>query len=444
MKLITMIAMLFSIQTFANLHQAPPHLDLDRGTKGVFVDFKTALTTISYNLNTRTATALTKITFDQKEMGRAIFDLISNPISVKLNGEEVSTTTTSMKGESTVRIIDTISQIGTHTLEVKNEITRNLSWNGSYVKSAFWMSDLSDRQYLEQYIPTNLEYDQYKINFQVTILGEADDHVLYTNGDVQDLGQNTWKVSYPEVYTASSMFFHLTKKGLIPERKVSYKSIDGREIPVTIYTNNNIDSYERTTLSTLAELEKDYGPWPHAQVLIYGAGSGGMEHCGATITSHYALGHELTHSYFARGIMPAHGNSGWVDEAVASWRDGGYKGYSAWNLSRTNMAGHSTYQRTTDRDAYTKGMRFIGFLHKKFEEKESFKVFLKSFFDEKKFVPFKTHEFQNAVEKFYNVSLDEEFNTYVYGKNGVDETKEIKQENPYHKRYTGKELLELL
>ena len=64
---------------------------------------------------------------------------------------------------------------------------------------------------------------------------------------------------------------------------------------------------------------------------IYIAGRGGMEHCGATITSMSALAHEITHSWFARGVMPANGNAGWIDEGTARWRDRGYptaKGFS--------------------------------------------------------------------------------------------------------------------
>jgi hypothetical protein len=63
-----------------------------------------------------------------------------------------------------------------------------------------------------------------------------------------------------------------------------------------------------------------------------------MEYCGATMTDPGALGHELTHSWFARGVMPANGNTGWIDEAVASWRDDGYPRASrAPNRSAVNL-----------------------------------------------------------------------------------------------------------
>lgn len=441
---VMLLTLVGSLSAMANLHQAPPNLTLAQGS-GVFVDFTKAKSKITYDLSKNEVRAVTTIEFNQPTAGFPIFDLVPNPTSLKLNGKSANSETTSMNGVSTVRYLETSLEAGTHTLEVENEITKNISLSMNSVKSAFWMSDLSDRRYIEQYLPTNLEYDQYQSDVEYQITGTDHAHVIYTNGTVTELATNHWSVKYPEVYTASSYFMHITPEGDIPVEKTTYKSIDGREIPVTVYTTQSISRFMNATLEILAELERDYGPWPHAQVIIYGAGSGGMEHCGATITSFSALGHELIHSYFARGVMPAHGNSGWVDEAIASWRDSSYRSYSSRSLSRTDMAGHSTYQRTTDMDAYSRGMRFIGYLNSKFQEQESFKTFLRSFFEERKFKPFKTHEFQKAIEDFYNTSIAEDFDTYVYGKKGVDHKHGEKPvENPFHPRLSEQQLLDLL
>ncbi|PIP88900.1 MAG: hypothetical protein COW01_04920 [Bdellovibrionales bacterium CG12_big_fil_rev_8_21_14_0_65_38_15] len=444
MKLMTTIfcALYFS-SAFANLHLAPPNLNIN-GVEGVFVDIQTAKTVLTYDISKRTAIAKTTLELNQPVSGKVIFDLVNEPTKILFDDQLTSSSTTSMDGVSTVRYLDRDTAAGNHTLVITNEIDKNISFSTDYVKSAFWMSDLSDRRYLEQYLPTNLEYDQYQTDLEVKIVGTDAEHVLYTNGSVNELSINHWKVSYPAGYTASSYFYHLTKKGLIPEEKATYKSIDGRVLPVTVYTDQSTSRFMSATLEILAELEADYGPFPHAQVIIYGAGSGGMEYCGATITSFSALGHELTHSYFARGIMPAHGNAGWVDEAIASWRDGGYRSYTSRSLSRTDMAGHSVYQRTTDRDAYTRGMRFIGFLNDKFQAQESFKVFLKEFFTERKFKPFKTEEFQKAIEDFYNADLARDFDSYVYGKKGTDKHAEIVQENPNHPKLSDKQIFDLL
>tara|TARA_R110000868_G_scaffold68518_7_gene202568 strand:+ start:5723 stop:7060 length:1338 start_codon:yes stop_codon:yes gene_type:complete len=443
-----LLVLLFSVAisslAFANLHQAPPNLDFGNDTQGIFVDFKTASTTLTYDFGSREVLAETTIEFFQPTSGMPIFDLVVEPSQTLVDGLEVSTQLTSMDGVSRVRFVSKVLAAGSHILKVKNTVSKNVSFSSSTVRSAFWMSDLSDRRYMEQYLPTNLEYDQYQTNLEVKIVGTEREHQVNTNGAVSEIAKNHWQIRYPAVYTASSYFYHLFEKGAYPQDTKIYKSIDGRDIPVLVYSNSSVSRFMNKTLEVLAELEADYGPWPHAQVIIYGAGQGGMEHCGATITSFSALGHELIHSYFARGIMPAHGNSGWVDEAIASWRDAGYPSYSSRSLSRTDMAGHSTYQRTTDRDAYTKGMRFIGHLNGKFTSQENFKVFLKSFFTERKFKPFKTHEFKAAIETYYNADLSSEFDTYIYGKKGVDKDHEHQAENPNHPKLSEQELFNLL
>ena len=444
MKTISFIAMLLTTSAMANMNVAPPTLNLERNSKGIFVDFTESKSKITYDIANRKVFATTIIKFNQTSAGKPIFDLIETPTKVLIDSSEATSRTTSMDGVSTVRYLDKSLAIGEHTLEIHNEINKNLSWNTDYVRSAFWMSDLSDRKYLEQYLPTNLEYDQYQNNIEIEVLDSQTAHVIYTNGQVQEISKNHWKIKYPSTFTASSLYFHMSKEGLKDEVKKIYKSIDSRDIPVTVYTSYSANRYMTKALQILAELEADYGPWPHAQVIIYGAGSGGMEYCGATITSMSALGHELTHSYFARGIMPAHGNSGWVDEAIASWRDVGYKSYSQRQLSRTVMASHSTYQRTTDRNAYTKGMKFIGYLHGKLSQQDSFKVFLKSFFEERKFKPFKTYEFKDAIEKFYNTSVTEDFDKYIYGKSGIDKDEAEVKENIFHPHLSSNQLKDLL
>lgn len=434
----------FSLLCFGNLKQAPKNIE-HNGSLLVFVDFKTIDVNLTYDISKSTAIAQSTIQFYQPVAGFAILDLVPNTISVNINGESVDLLESDMQGVSTIKYVNKELDPGLHTLIISNEIEKNVVFESNYVKSAFWMSDLSDRRYIEQYLPTNLEYDQYKMTINLEIKGTQADHVIYTNAMVTELSHSNWHLEFRDVYTASSFYLHITRQGLIPELKKEYQSIDGRIIPVTVYTDQSTTRFMNNALEVLKELEKDYGPFPHDKVVIYGEGMGGMEHCGATITSLSALGHELIHSYFARGVMPAHGNAGWVDEAIASWRDSNYSNTSGWFLSRSKMAGHSTYKRTTDRDAYSKGKRFMGYLNKYFtdEGKKELKVFLREFFEMNKFKPFKTHEFQSALEGFYNDDLTEEFDKYIYGKKGIDKSTNP-QENPMHPILTDQDLLNLL
>jgi hypothetical protein len=442
MKVLLILLGMISVANGAGLN-APDNFELKNRT-AVFVDVTDIKTTIEYNISTSEVSAQTTVSFIQSVEGSPIFDLAPETTKVLIDSKETTLTKASLPGNvSTVRVLGLILKPGKHELYVENKISKNVRFIGSGVKSAFWMSDLSDRRYLEQYLPANLEYDQYKMDFEVEVIGATGEHQILANGEVKKLAKNHFSISFPDYYTASSVYFHLMPEDSFNEESFIFKSVDGRDIPVTVYSSSRLAPYIKRTKSVLAELEGDYGPFPHNKVVIYGAGSGGMEHCGATITSLSALGHELTHSYFARGIMPARGNAGWVDEAIASWRDGGYREYQSRSLSSSQMAGHPIYRRTTDRNAYSKGARFMGYLHGRFASTGGLKPFLKKFKDERLFKPFLTKNFQDDLEAHFGAELSIEFDRYIYG-NSKSQVSTESVENPNHPKLSEQELLNLL
>lgn len=453
MKLMMVLSVSLWCQlALANLNQAPPNLEINNQEQAVFVDFKRADSIVQYDLVAGETRAKTTIKFYQPKTGRPIFDLIPDATSIILNGKSVKAVEVSLGNVSKAKYLDQVLKKGQHTVVIENLIDTNVSvkgWidNKKSVRAAFWLTDLEDRSYLEQYLPTNLEYDQYPSTIEYEIIGSSDEHVIYTNGEVTDLAMNHWKVEYPSYFSASSFYLHISEKGFNYEEREFYRSIDGRDIPILAYSRQSPTKYMNEAKKVMAELEKDYGPWPHPQLIIYGAGSGGMEYAGATITSFSALGHELMHCYFARGTMPAHGNSGWVDEAIASWRDWKYRQASKYSLIRTSMGGHSVYRRHTDKAAYKMGRRFMGHLDEKFEKKGGMKKFLKDFFENRKFKPFKTPEFEADIEKFFNADVGSLFNKHVYGMEEVDKDpiwKRMFDENPMHPPMSKQDLLNLL
>jgi hypothetical protein len=289
------------------------------------------------------------------------------------------------------------------------------------VKSAFWTSDLSERNFLERYLPANLEFDQVAMTFNLNFRGTSGEQTIYTNGNVLRLDNQTFQIRYPAYYTASSIFFHTAPKGLYPELRYPIRSIDGRTLPVVLYTNGGLlsgaGSLERLrdrVNSVITELERDYGPFPHPSITVYLAGSGGMEYCGATMTDSSAVGHELFHSYFARGMMPANGNAGWLDEALASWRDDGYQAIGTLSGS-SSMSSHPYYTRTTDRAAYSFGERFMSFLDGKTRTKGGLKPFLRQVIATRTFQPLFVEEFISWMEQYYQASFKEDFKRYTFG-----------------------------
>lgn len=451
MKFLITLLVMSSMQIFANT--APANFPSNQN-QYAFVDFQKAHYSIKYDVKNRKVSVFTTINFSQKESGKVLFDLVPEIIEAKLDGKAIKTMLISSPGNITkYRSLSRSSIKGTHTLEIKNEFSANVRFDDSGVQSAFWISDLSDRKYLEQYIPSNIEYDQYKITMDITFANTKAKQVIYTNGQVEKKSETSYSIDFPAYFTASSLFFHTATEGRFIENRFTYKSISGKELPVTIYSGSslwgngsaNVRRATSMTQKIMAELEEKLGAWSHENIVIYVAGSGGMEHSGATITSLSALGHELTHSYFARGVMPIDGNAGWMDEAIASWRDKGYKEFSTPNFSSTSMAGHSQYRRTTDRKAYTQGANFMGYLNYNLKNQGGLIKFLKMMHTKYTHKSIDTELFRKELEDHSGLNFEADFNQYIYGKGKKDasDTK-TEQPNPYHPRLTKQELLDLL
>jgi len=406
-----------------DLTHRPPSFKF-KDSKAVFSDFHEAHYEITYDLNSRAAFAKAIIQFDLPEAGYPVFDSVTPPQSITLDGTAVTAIETKTpSNETTLRVILQKSGIGSHRLEILIPITELVRFSTDGVRSAFWTSDLDERNFLERYLPSNFEYDQVKMDFLVRFIGLRQEQTIYTNGLINKIDSGAYAIHYPAHYTASSIFFHTVPTGTILERSFTIKSIDGRILPVTLYTSpsslgSSLDSLADKVKKVISELEGDYGPFPHPSILIYKAGSGGMEYCGATMTDSGSVEHELFHSYFARGVMPANGNSGWLDEALASWRDNGYPSLSTLSGSSA-MSSHPRYTRITDQAAYSFGARFMAYLDEKTKKDGGLKPFLKFMVANRVFKPLFLEEFISDMDQFYQNSFASEFKRYTFGGNAL-------------------------
>lgn len=443
MKLIVLMSLLCAsvFATENDKQHTPKSFDFKNG-KAVFADFTEANYFITYDLTQKKASVKAEIALETAEEGYPIFDSVEAPISIKLDGQVVTADATKTPGnETTLRVVNKSIKAGEHKLVIEVPLSKLVEFSSSGVKSAFWTSDLSDRRYLETYMPANFEFDQVQMNFHIKYIGAKNKQVLYTNG-VMTEEEDGYKVSYPSYYTASSIFFHTVPQGATNELRFTLKSIDGREIPAVVYFSNSswgasLEKLKTKTTDVFNELESDYGPFPHPSITVLQAGSGGMEYCGATMTDFSALGHELFHSYFARGVMPANGNAGWIDEALASWRDEGYLTVST--LSGTSgMSSHAYYTRTTDRAAYSFGERFMRMMDGKLSTKGGLKPFMRHMVDKKVFTPFFIEEFIKEMSDFYGTSVEEDFKRYTFGNN--DDFNLEKSNSKVHRKMSLEEL----
>lgn len=438
MKKMFLLGALVSSSAFANLHLAPPDFNNQYG-RAMFVDFEEAEYNITYDVRRKRTSVKTRITFKAEKSGQPLFDLIPLPKNATLNGEPVKIVETKAPDGSLLRqVVETVGP-GEHVLELENTFKKNTRYRllSRKVSSAFWIRDLKYRKFLEQYIPSNFEFDQYKMIFNVKFEGTARaKQDIYTNGEVTEVSPNEYRIEFPEYYTVSSPYFHTTPKGQKKRIDFTYKSIDGRDIPVTVYTSwwSHPRKFQKESVRVFKELEADYGPWGHKSFVAYETlpGTGGMEHAGAAQTSFGALDHEMLHSYFAKGVMPANGNSGWIDEAIASWRDKGYQRKPRPDFTGSNLGAHSVYQRNTDSRAYALGNEFMSYLDYRLQDIGGLKAFLKGYFHAYKHTVITTEHFKNNLEFFSGLDLTDDFNTYIWGQNSSKDNHLLMEENPVH------------
>ena len=450
MKLLLFIS-LFSFHLHASLEHAPRSFK-HNNKKAVFIDFQNAQYNITYDTKNNQAWSESVIKFYMPEVGYPLFDSVTPPSHLKLNQTNTSQILIRTPGEASwMRMVQTKTIIGYHTLTLRTQIkkgtffqTNQKDWGR--VSSGFFIRDLKDRMFLEKYLPTNYEYDQYKMDFDIKVIGTKRWHSLFSNGDITKISENHYKVSMPKWYTASSVYFHLVPINKFVRWYLTYPSIDGRNIPVTIYSNYRFYNYyvKKKAWKVLKELENDYGPYPHDKLTIYGTGiKGGMEHAGATETSIVSLGHELQHMYFAKCIHPADGNTGWLDEAIASWRDKGHQSSELPFYKSINLAAHNSYNRKTDSNSYKYGRSFMAYINHQLIEAghPGLKDFLRVYFEKRKYTSITTEDFKSDLEEYAQMSFGEDFHQYIYGGMGTKENISLQaEENPHHPEITEEEL----
>lgn len=408
----------------SDLEKAPPGFAY-QGGKAVFTDFSDVGLSFRFDaLNGKTA-ARAVIQFSVNEAGMPIFDMIPSIQSVALDGVALdSGAVSSVKDphkQSTLRVLNrTVEPGSTHTLDITYSLTDEVTYSQGTVSAGFFMSDLSDREYWEQFAPTNYEFDQYAQTVSVEITGTEKKHEIFANARIDEQSFNKWLIQYPAYYTTSSFYFHLVKEGRFKVSRSTYQGIEA-EIPLTVYSvsESNVANGMQRLKRYMAELEGTYGAFAHPSFTAYITDAGGgMEYCGATITSMSALGHETTHSWFARGVMPANGNAGWIDEAIASWRDNGYPRGTSPSRNPRMLGGFSPYKRYTTMDAYSYGADLIsdfdGWIAR--TNGSGMKAVLSDFYSKFKRQTITMPVFQTYMEQSLGQSLQAFFDKYIYGR----------------------------
>lgn len=419
-----------SVESRAQLQKAPPAFDTSQGHM-VPMDISTAHVTYDFQVDKKKVVGKSVIKFEVAETGQPFFHIKPTVKSVRLNGQvlkpEQLSSLSAPQNATKLSVVRAVVDPGvSHQLDLEFELNNDdVTFTGSGVRCGFFMSDLdrSDfggQRFFEQYGPGNMEFDQIKFSFDANVSGTTVPHRVFSNGSFAEKGraENTWQINFPDYFTSSSVYFHIAPSSAFSVSEGTFKGLEG-DIPVLVYatTQSSAASNLNRSMQYLSELERTFGPSLHKKYVIYTTSSfpGGMEHSGATITNNGALSHELSHSWFARGVMPAEGNAGWIDEAIASWRDDGYPARSTnMNLS-VNLAYFSPFRRSTPEKAYDEGADLISALNLRYASLGGMKALLGKWFSEVKGTTVTTRDFKDFLEGETSDNLDAVFKARVYG-----------------------------
>lgn len=238
---------------------------------------------------------------------------------------------------------------------------------------------------------------------------------LVTDESTADIQQ--WRLDTEREIASYTLFF-----ALMPKADTNYDetTIDGVEVRVMSYRNGApINQAFHQLRWWIPELVKNLGPFPMPRgISIFLTGSGGgMEYYGGTISTLWALNHEVFHMYFACSAVMKTYRDTWIDEALCKWfelnyytpYDPIYDGYYS-NM----VSGRSIISVGFDTRAYTEGARIMAAVAQRLGGRARMVAFLKYVHDNYMFSPFTTRDFIKFINDFSGVDMTADFDTWVF------------------------------
>ncbi len=243
----------------------------------------------------------------------------------------------------------------------------DLHWGeGGRVNFNFGFTDLGGGRYLEAWAPANLIYDRFSWRLDVRIRHCLTPHALITNGEVEELERNHWRVRYPASFTSLSPMLQLHPLDAVESSTSQFVlPVSGRTIRLEAWkfrTNPlDLDGQLKNIAQWMARNESTIGPYHHPDRFVAFLHQGGMEYDGACTAAPDALEHEVFHSWWARGLKPASQNDGWIDEAWTVYHDNGGRVETSFNFKEPpiRLCSRSPWNRATPIESYRLGSRFF-------------------------------------------------------------------------------------
>lgn len=396
-------------------------------TRYTLADFTEVALHLTFDVAARTTTGHAEIRFRPVESGVPFFLLKPTTSPATLDGQPVPLRRLrDPDNVAALTSIDATLPAGSEHILAFDYVLTSATYSSTGVDFVTTMYDVlrtdPPDNYFEAYGPASIEADQYHFVLDIELVGATVPHRLFANGTPQSTAPGRWTIDFPASYSTSSFFVHLSEIDYAV-REASYHGLE-REIPIVVYGSRaeDVDAGMDNLLTAFAELEATFGPYSHASFIAdVVPGGGGMEHVGATVSGVVALSHELCHSWFGRGVLPADGRSGWIDEAICTWRDFRYQRppgvTTVGTRPDTNLATYSIWYQPAPDFFHVPGWDLMTDLDIMTADAGGLRPILRDFYADWRGRPITTEQFLDYLKARTDVDLDAEFDEHVYGGN---------------------------
>lgn len=313
---------------------APPPTTID-GLPAVPIDVLSLDAQLSFDAGAQSAQAESTLVFQLgADGGMPIFDLRQAITAASLDGAPLGSGQYALHDfgrgiDAGFRILEVeLEPCSIHTLELSHAIAQpnaplsgGLTYASAPARLYFdvYMSDLQPGRYLESWLPANLPFDRHPISLQIELVNAEVQHDMIANVPINGIGATQWQLEFPDTTRAMSPLIVL-----VPSEEISalggIHDTNGQALDYRVYRNVSVDTpieaIELELLAALDEFALSSGPFVHESMAAYvGVGLRSMEYAGALTAEPDNLRHEVFHSWWARGVLPATYADGWIDEA---------------------------------------------------------------------------------------------------------------------------------
>ncbi len=332
------------------------------------------------------------------------------------NGGDGRIVTVSGSSQQIVELIPPLAGQAIHVLEVAYRLDRP----ASFPLFSTEVNDLAGRGNEELFPTLNSPAELARHRLTLRVHGDRP-FLCIGSGYLtrQDDGPvQQWLLdSERELASYTVMFAMLPVDGAVFEQR----AIDGVPVQILAFQGGASVSAAFDRLNVwLPQLQREIGPYPapHGLSVFLVSEGGGMEYYGGTITSLWALRHEVLHSYFGCATVMKTYRDSWLDEAITEWYDdtAGGRVYTAMPDSYVGnwVGGRSPVSVGYSDLAYTDGARIMQAVCDQIGGRERMRAFLAGVYGQRSFQPFTTMEFVGFLRDFSGVDFKARFEDWLY------------------------------